>query len=98
MVNQNNILILGTGAYGLALATVLAFNNHESILYGIETDQIEMINNHQNPYDKNQQKLSKLISATSDLKKALTNAKYVLCALPSQAIVPVFLELKKNYA
>lgn len=95
MNKDNHILILGTGAYGLALATVLAFNNQSTILYGIEEEQIKMINNHQNPYDKQKRKLNKLISATNDLKEALTKVKYILCALPSPAIVPVLLQIKK---
>lgn len=41
---QKNITIIGTGAYGTVLANVLTDNDHNVIMYGIDSKEVNDIN------------------------------------------------------
>ncbi len=46
---KKNIAVIGTGAYGTALASVLIDSGHNVIMLGIEKDEVDDINyNHIN--------------------------------------------------
>lgn len=81
--------VIGTGSWGTALAQVLADNDQDVILYGIEPDQIQDINeNHQNSKFFPGIQLNPKLKATGDLNEA-ADADVVLLAVPSVAIAPV---------
>lgn len=81
------ITILGAGSWGTALAKAASDNQHQVLLWGIDTAVVEEINQ-----EKSNQKylpglkLKDNISATSDLSKAVAESDTLLIALPTKAI------------
>ncbi len=81
---DNKILIVGTGAFGTALGTILLKRNNNVILYGIDKKEIEDINkNHRNSnYFSNL--LPENLVATLDIEKSLEDVEIIILAIPSK--------------
>ena len=92
-----NVTVLGAGSWGSALASVLADNGHQVILWGRAAEPLESI-------EKNQEnskylpgiKLSKGIKTTVNVKHALNNADLILIVVPSHAFASL-LQIIKSY-
>lgn len=86
-MNSKKITIIGTGAYGTALANVLTDNGHKVMMYGIEEKQVNDINvNHLNQAFFQDLLLNENIKATTDLAVALENAEIVILSVPTFAV------------
>ena len=82
----SKISVLGAGAWGSALAHMLAELNHEVILWGRSSETINNINkHHKNERYFGKLKLSSKIKATTDLKVACSSQIYLL-VVPVNAI------------
>ncbi len=83
-----NITVLGTGAWGTALAYALSKDKDNRILmYGREPSEVHDINlNHRNSHYFDDVLLPQSISATLDAKEAIEDAGILLLATPSGAI------------
>ncbi|AUF83665.1 NAD(P)-dependent glycerol-3-phosphate dehydrogenase [Mesoplasma syrphidae] len=93
---NKNVTIIGTGAYGTALANVLSDNGHNVLMYGIEETQVNDINiNHENSFFFKNIKINSKIKATSDLAAALENTEILILGVPSFAIRGVLQDIKK---
>ncbi|MDR0831745.1 MAG: NAD(P)-dependent glycerol-3-phosphate dehydrogenase [Bacillales bacterium] len=80
--------IIGTGAWGSALANVLTDNGNEVILYGIVAEEINDINtNHKNSKYLKSTCLNVSIKATDKLIEAVKDSEMIILAVPSQLIV-----------
>ena len=80
------ISVLGAGAWGSALAHMLAELNHEVILWGRSSETINNINKrHKNERYFGKLKLSPKMKATTDLKVACSSQIYLL-VVPVNAI------------
>jgi glycerol-3-phosphate dehydrogenase (NAD(P)+) len=84
---MKKITILGAGAFGFAIAHVLAENhtNKELFLYDIDTsciDHIHATRNH--PHFHPGTALKQHIHATTDLNKAVKDADVIMLAIPSK--------------
>ncbi|QNM93414.1 NAD(P)-binding domain-containing protein [Mycoplasma sp. Pen4] len=89
--NQKTWGVLGTGAFGSALANVLTKNGHEVLMYGIAQDEIDDINSGCNRKFFNETKFANehLISATNNLETFLNKVNTVILAVPSIAVEPL---------
>ena len=78
-----NCAILGSGAWGTAIATLLAYNGHQVTLWAYEPEVAAMINNqHENKRYLPGIRLSDRISATHDLAQVVCSAQWVFEAVP----------------
>lgn len=77
--------VLGAGAWGTALADLLARNGEPVTIWALETEVVRSINErHENEVFLNGSSLSHRLTATSDLGDALVDADLVCVAVPSQ--------------
>lgn len=77
--------VVGAGAWGTALADLLARNGHEVRLWAYEPDVADSINSrHENTRFLAGQKLATSLRAVNDLPAALADAELVTIATPSQ--------------
>lgn len=90
------VTVLGAGAYGTAMATVIARNGHQVKLYARDEEQVRTVNEtRRNPKYLCEFDLPAGIRATSSLQDALEDAELVYLALPAQK-VPQFLKDNKD--
>lgn len=87
---KNNVAILGTGAWGTALANVLGISKRKVIMWGIDEKEVADINK---GYNKKYfyEKLDKNVSATLDIDEALKDVDFVFLAIPSKFLKGVLL-------
>lgn len=77
------ISIIGGGSWGTTLAQVLTDNGHETLIYDINSDAVNKINNNIHPFFDNE---IIGIRATLDLKETMDFAEYILLAVPTKFI------------
>lgn len=79
--------VLVAGSWGTALATVLASNGHEVLLWSKRESQVEEINrDHRNSRFLKDAVLSKQIRATTSIEEAVTDAEAIILACPSHGM------------
>ncbi|MBT06187.1 MAG: glycerol-3-phosphate acyltransferase [Rhodospirillaceae bacterium] len=84
MAAVNEVGILGAGAWGTALATVAARNNHRVVLWDINPIIAGCINDvHKHPFALSNVKLSPLIRGTSRIEE-VGNCPLILGVVPAQ--------------
>jgi glycerol-3-phosphate dehydrogenase (NAD(P)+) len=77
--------VIGAGAWGTALADVLARNGHDVVLWAYEPDVVESVNaRHENVRFLPGAALAPSLRATSSFEEALDGATLVCAATPSQ--------------
>ncbi len=85
------ITILGSGAWGTAIATVLAHNGHRVIIWSHETECAHEINQkHTNSAFLPDVVLHESISATTSLHEACRSSEWIFEAVPVQFLRSVF--------
>lgn len=84
------IAILGAGNMGCALATVLAENRHDVVLWSIERDVVaDITHRHRSEEYLPGVTLDRRVIATGDLATALCRARGVILAVPSSVIARI---------
>ena len=79
--------VVGAGAWGTALADLLARNGHDTVLWAREEDVVESINGrHENVRFLRDAPLAPALRATSDLEAAVRDAAIVTYAAPSHVL------------
>jgi glycerol-3-phosphate dehydrogenase (NAD(P)+) len=79
--------VIGAGAWGTALANVLAGNGHETLLWAREPDVVESVNaRHVNDRFLAGMDLHRSLRATADMEEALRDAPFVVYVPPSHAL------------
>ncbi len=86
MVNRLQVGVIGSGAWGTALAQIVAGNGHDALLYTRRPETAAAINGcHENAASLPGVRLNSRITATIDAK-ALANASFFICATRSQEL------------
>jgi glycerol-3-phosphate dehydrogenase (NAD(P)+) len=79
--------VVGAGAWGTALANLLAENGHPTIIWAYEPDVAAAINGgHENPRFLAHVPLQPELRATSDQETAVTDAELIVYATPSHVL------------
>ena len=79
--------VVGAGAWGSALADLLARNDHDVSIWAFERDVVDNINqSHQNPRFLPGHDLDSRIRAVSEITAAVENAELVTLAAPSHVL------------
>ena len=93
-----NVTILGAGAYGLALSSMLIRNKCKVTIWTAVESEYKMIKK----YNCNRLALpgytiDKEITITTDMKEALDGAKLIIVAIPIKFLRNTLMEVKKYY-
>jgi glycerol-3-phosphate dehydrogenase (NAD(P)+) len=75
--------VIGAGAWGTALADLLASNGHDTLIWAFEPDVAESINGNQENRFLRGARLSTALRASTQLPAVLQQAEFVLYATPS---------------
>ncbi|MFO0592726.1 MAG: NAD(P)H-dependent glycerol-3-phosphate dehydrogenase [Polyangiaceae bacterium] len=91
------ITVLGAGAWGTALAKVLADKDHPTLLWSHRADLAaaineEQVNHRYLPFAR----LPRTLRATADMKEALTGSELVVVVVPSHALRNVMRDAKPH--
>ena len=87
------ISIVGAGAWGTALATLLAQNRHNVLIWAYEPEVVDLINNtHENSWYLPGITLNKSIRATNDLAQVIDHAQWVFEAVPVKFLRSVLVQ------
>jgi glycerol-3-phosphate dehydrogenase (NAD(P)+) len=90
--------VVGAGAWGTALADLLASNGHDTVIWAFERDVVASINErHQNRFLAGAS-LSASLRATSDHQDALGGADFVVYATPSHHLRRIVHEGREHIA
>ncbi|HEX6057935.1 MAG TPA: NAD(P)H-dependent glycerol-3-phosphate dehydrogenase [Gemmatimonadaceae bacterium] len=86
--------VIGAGAWGTALADLLARNGHDVVLWAREPDVVESIGvRHENARFLAGAPLAPALRATGDLQAAATGMELIVLVPPSHALRPVVRQL-----
>ncbi len=92
---NNRITIIGGGSWGTAIASLLAYNNHQVLIYLREKKLKESINiDHVNKVYFPNIELSTAVSATNDLEKAVSFGEIIFLTVPTYATREIIIKLK----
>jgi glycerol-3-phosphate dehydrogenase (NAD(P)+) len=90
--------VVGAGAWGTALADLLARNGHQVTLWAYEADVVQAINEkHENVRFLAGHRLSTTLTAVGDLQKAVEGAELVTLATPSQVLRPIVKSVRTSF-
>lgn len=79
--------VIGAGAWGTALASLLAHNGHETRIWAYEWDVVESINRtHQNRRFLAGHELASTLTAYNELEQTLEGAELITLATPSHVL------------
>ena len=87
--------VIGAGAWGTALANLLAANGHDVTIWALEPDVVDSINKlHVNERFLAGHPLEHGLAASGDIAAAVRNAEFIVAAAPSHALRSVLRNAK----
>ena len=92
-----NISIIGTGIYGVALALNMASNNHKVRMWTESDELAKHYREKHNLKPITDAIIPKSIKVTSDLKKALENADFIVLATSAKYVRTTLINMKKYF-
>lgn len=91
------VSIIGAGSWGTALANLLVSNNHQVLIYDVDTKLVEEINNnHTNESKLKGVKIDVNVRATTNLNEVLTFSKIVVLSVPTKVSRIVLNNIKET--
>ena len=83
-MSSKTVGVIGAGAWGTGLAQALARGGHKVVMWAMEQDVVDGINNkHENTRFLPEYILSDNITASLDIKEVATNKEFLILASPS---------------
>jgi glycerol-3-phosphate dehydrogenase (NAD(P)+) len=80
------VAVLGAGSWGTALASLLARNGHDTVIWGRNAEQVRSINEtHENARYLPGISLPESLKASTDLAETVRDADFILVVTPSHA-------------
>ena len=89
-----NLSIIGGGAWGTTLAQVLIDNGHHVLIYDINKDNVDKINNKKHPFFDTT--LPVAVEATTNLDQVISFSNYYILSVPTKAIRDVLITLNQK--
>lgn len=86
--------IIGGGAWGTTLAQVLIDNGHQVMIYDINNENVDKINNKKHPFFDT--KLPDQILATTDLDQVIQFSNYYILSVPTKVMRDVLITLNQK--
>lgn len=84
---MEKVTVLGAGSWGTALATVLADNGHDTLIWSHREDQAtEIHEHHTNAKYLKDVTLPANLHATANMAQAIEHASIVVMAVPTKGI------------
>ncbi|MGN0243265.1 MAG: NAD(P)H-dependent glycerol-3-phosphate dehydrogenase [Lachnospiraceae bacterium] len=81
---QKKVSVIGAGSWGTALASLLADNGHEVMIWSIDASEVEMLNTkHEQTVKLPGVVLADSVHATTDLEEAIRGREVLVFAVPS---------------
>lgn len=91
---KEKIAIIGAGSWGSALARIVSDNGYDVILFDVDQDIVNEINQfHTNKSKLPVGKLSEKVSATTDLKEAISFGDIIVLAVPTAVVRKVLADI-----
>jgi glycerol-3-phosphate dehydrogenase (NAD(P)+) len=78
------IAVMGTGSWGTSLAQVLADNKHDVMMYGIDENEVNDINNGSNSKFFPNVKINTDIKASLNLQEVIKGAEVIVMVVPTK--------------
>ncbi len=92
----SKITILGAGAFGTSIATLLSENGYNVSIWCYESELVDFINNdHENKLYFPGFRLNNNITATNSLKEALSGSQFIFEAIPVKFLKKILLDAKE---
>ena len=96
---MKKVVVLGAGAWGTAIATVLASNQHKVVIWSHEEDVVQSISHeHINKRYLPGIQLNRTIQSTIDIAQAVEDAEWIFEAIPVKYMRSVLEKVKLYYS
>ncbi|MEM9279278.1 MAG: NAD(P)H-dependent glycerol-3-phosphate dehydrogenase [Pseudomonadota bacterium] len=90
-----NVTVLGSGAWGSALACIAARAGHSVTIWGKTAETVDEINSgHTNKKYLDNLRLEDSVQATNDIQTAMGNADIIVLSVPAQALSSTLEQIK----
>ena len=89
------VCILGSGAYGIALSSILVSNKKEVIMWTINEEEAKFLNEKRESKKLKGYKIDKNIEITTDMEKAVLGSDLIVISVPAFAFESTVVKLKK---
>lgn len=91
------VTILGTGAYAIALANMLSYNNNDITLWSKFEEEINYIKSNNKIKALPNIEIKNNYKYTTDMKDSINNSNLIILAIPAFAVNDVCIDLSKYY-
>ncbi len=89
------VCILGSGAYGIALSSILVSNKKEVIMWTINEEEAKLLDEKRESEKLKGYKIDKSIKITTDMKESVIGSDLIVISVPAFAFESTVIKLKK---